>query len=103
MDLITVITRAEQALSMARAVAPMLGDKGGIVESVADVVGSALSGAKVGTAAYEKLVNELNGVILDLQKIKAAGGLTGSDFDLAVERIEKRGFILDGILAKLKQ
>jgi hypothetical protein len=103
MDLITVVTRAEQALNMLRGVAPLMGENSEIVETVANVVGSALGGAKVGAAAYDKLVNELNGVIADLERIKANGGVTGTDFELAIDRIEKRGFILDGILAKLKQ
>jgi len=102
MDLLTVLSKAEVALNLLQTVKPMLGDNGKYVDIATDVVGKALSGAKFGAEGYAELVNELNGVIEDLEAMKARGGLTGNDFRDEVKRIETRGDILDAIKDRLQ-
>lgn len=101
MDLLSVLSKAEFALNMLQTVKPMLGNNAKYIEVTSDVIGKALTGARFGAEGYSELVNELEGVIEDLEKIKARGGLTGQDFTQEVSRIETRGHILDSIKDRL--
>ena len=100
-DVITIVSKAEQALNLLRLVSPVIGDDNPIVEKAADIVGRALSGVKFGLNGYNELVKELNGVIADLEAIKAKG-LTGDDFRDEVAKIESRGLALDGLKLRLE-
>lgn len=102
MDLLTVLTKAEDAIKLLQIVKPMLGDNAAYVDIATDVVGKALSGARFGTQGYAEIVNELNGVIEDLNDVKARGGLTGNDFRHEIGKIETRGQILDSIKDRLQ-
>lgn len=102
MDILSVISKAEVALNLLQTVKPMLGSNAKYLDTATDVIGKALSGAKFGAEGYAELVNELNGVIEDLNAIKARGGLTAQDFTQEVKRIETRGDILDAIKDRLQ-
>lgn len=101
MDALQVISVAEKALNMLQIVKPMLGDNQEIVDVATDVVGRALGGVKFGATGYATLVNELNGVIEDLEAIKARGGVTGDDFRAEIMAIKARGYELDQIKVRL--
>jgi hypothetical protein len=102
MDLVSLISRAEQALSMLQMARPLLGDNADIITETADVVGKVLTGAKLGTEGYNELVKELDEVILELREIKSNGGVTGNDFRSVVGRIRTKGEILDSIKDRLE-
>lgn len=102
MSILAIITKAEQALNLLKLVEPMVGIDGDVVKTATDVVGRALSGAKFGLEGYTELVNELNGVIVELEAIRGRGGVTGDDFRTEVARIEARGSALDQLKERLQ-
>lgn len=101
MEFLAIISKAQTALSLLQAVKPMLGENEKYADAVADVVGKALSGAKFGADGYLVLINELDGVIEDLEAVKARGGLSGDNFRHEIGQIETRGAILDSIKDRL--
>jgi hypothetical protein len=102
LDIFTIVTKGQQALSVLKLLEPVLGENAKIVNTVTTLVGKALVGAKFGATANKELVAELDKVISDLEAIKERGGVTGDDFRAEIALIDQRGAELDAILARLK-
>lgn len=100
--LATILSTAERALGILRMLEPVLGDGSPIVGKVLAVVAKALDGARAGTKAYEALLEQLDGVVEEMNVIKARGGVTGADFRAEAAAIAARGDNIDAILARLK-
>lgn len=101
MNLFDIISKAETALRMLTVIKPLLGPDAKIVDTVAEVVGKALSGAKLGISGYQTLSDQLDGVINELAAIRVRGHVEGQDFKKEIEAINNRGQVLDSILSKL--
>lgn len=101
-DVFTIVTKGQQALAILKLLEPVLGDNAPIVNTVTTLVGKALMGAKFGATANKVLVEELDKVIVDLEAIKAQGGVTGDDFRAEIDLINSRGAEIDAILKRLR-
>lgn len=102
LDIFTIVTKGQQALSVLKLLEPVLGENAKIVNTVTTLVGKALVGAKFGATANKELAAQLDKVIADLEAINANGGVTGEDFRAEIALIDQRGAELDAILARLK-
>jgi hypothetical protein len=100
--LTTILSTAERALGILRMLEPVLGDGSPVVGKVLEVVAKALDGARAGSKAYAALLDELDGVVSDLESIRERGGVTGGDFRAEAAAIAARGDNIDAILARLK-
>lgn len=101
-NLSTILATAERALGVLRLLEPVLGKDAPIVGDVLGIVGKALTGAKAGAGAYDKFVDELEGVIAEMDAIRARGGAVGTDFRAEHAAIQERGARLDALLKRLK-
>ena len=101
-DIFTIVSKGQQALAVLKLLEPVLGENAPIVNTVTTLVGKALVGAKFGAETNAVLADELDKVIVDLETIKARGGVIGDDFRHEIEMIDARGAELDAILARLK-
>lgn len=97
-----VMAKVQQALALAQLLKPILGEQGEIIDDVTDIAGKVLSGVKFGVNSYGTLVNELDGVISEMETIKARGGVTGTDIRQEVALIRERGSKIDAIMTRLK-
>ncbi len=102
-NLATILTTAERALGILRMLEPVLGEAAPITGKVLEVVAKVLDGARAGSKAYEALLAELDGVVADMEAIKARGGVTGADFRAEAAAITARGDNIDAILTRLKR
>lgn len=96
-----VVTKGQQALAVLNLLKPVLGENGEIIEAVTTIVGKVLVGAKFGATTYNELVEQLDSVIVEMDKIRADGGVTSDSFRVELAAIEQRGAKIDEIFARL--
>lgn len=101
-NLAIILATAERALGVLRMLEPVLGDGTPLINDVLGIVSKVLDGARAGSKAYEALLAELDGVVSDMEAIRARGGVTGADFRNEHAAIAARGTKIDAILARLK-
>jgi len=97
-----VMAKVQQALALAQLLKPVLGGQGDIIDDVTDIAGKVLTGVKFGVNSYGTLVSELDGVIAEMEVIKARGSVSGTDVRQEVALIRERGSKIDAIMARLK-
>lgn len=101
-DIFVVISKVQQALALAQLLKPILGDHADMIDDVTDLAGKALVGVKFGVTSYETLCDELDGVIAEMNAIRAKGGVEGGDIRNEVTAIRSRGNSVDAIMKRLK-
>lgn len=102
MNFTAIMETAARVLGILKMLEPVLGADSPLVRQVLAIVSKVLDGVRTGKASYEVLVKELEGVLTDMEAIRARGGVTGDDFRSEVAAIRERGSRLDAILADLK-
>ena len=100
-DLGLIISKANSALGILKMLEPVLKDTP-YVSDVLGIVGKILAGASTGKAAYEHLVDELDQLNVEMEAIRARGGVTGDDIRAEVSAIAERGARIDDLLARLQ-
>lgn len=102
MNFTAIMETAMRVLGILKMLEPVLGADSPIVGQILGIVSKVLDGVRTGKASYEVLVKELEGVLTDMEAIRARGGVTGNDFRNEVASIRARGDNIDAILASYK-